>query len=84
MKKKDKRDLLIYFSFVSIGLFIYLFIVAYPIFYSIWLSFTDFNPNKGGDWNFVGFLQYKTMLEDPNFYHALGNNMIIVLVSVFG
>ncbi len=48
------------------------------------LSFSDFNPNRGGDWNFVGFLQYKTMLSDPNFWHALKNNLIVVAVSVFG
>ncbi len=73
-----------YLGFVLPGLLVYLFIVAYPIFYSFWLSFTDFNPNRGGSWNFVGFLQYKTMFSDPNFYHALKNNLIVVLVSVFG
>ncbi|RKX86792.1 MAG: sugar ABC transporter permease [Spirochaetes bacterium] len=71
---------------VGPGLLIYLFIVAYPVIYSVWLSFTDFNPNRGGgsSWSFVGFLQYKTMLEDPNFWHAFNNNMFVVFVSVFG
>lgn len=86
MKARDRRQLLIFFAMVAPGLFIYLFIVAYPVIYSVWLSFTDFNPNRGGgsSWSFVGFLQYKTMLEDPNFWHSLKNNMIVVLVSVFG
>ncbi|QEN09848.1 sugar ABC transporter permease [Oceanispirochaeta crateris] len=69
---------------VAPGLLVYLFIVAYPVLYSLWLSITDFNPNRGGDWSFVGFLQYKTMLEDPNFWHSLKNNLIVVAVSVFG
>ena len=69
---------------VGPGLAIFLFIIAYPIVYSVWLSFTDFNPNRGGAWNLVGFLQYKTMLTDPNFWHSLRNNMIVVAVSVFG
>ncbi|MBN1500024.1 MAG: sugar ABC transporter permease [Spirochaetes bacterium] len=84
MKKRDRHDLFVYFSFIWVGLLIYLFIVAYPVLYSIWLSFSDYNPNKGGGWNFVGFLQYATMLKDPNFYHALKNNMIVVVVSVGG
>ncbi len=84
MKKRDQRALLIYLGMVAPALIIYLFIVAYPVFYSIVLSFSDFNPNRGGDWNFVGLLQYKTMLADPNFWHALKNNLIVVAVSVFG
>ena len=84
MKARETRALLTYLAFVLPGLVIYLFIVAYPVFYSAWLSVTDFNPNRGGTWNFVGLLQYRTMLEDPYFWHALKNNMIVVLVSVFG
>jgi raffinose/stachyose/melibiose transport system permease protein len=84
MIRRDTRALITYFGFVLPGLVIYLFIVAYPIVYSIWLSLTDFNPNRGGVWSFVGFLQYRTMFEDPHFWHALKNNMIVVAVSVFG
>ena len=84
MKARDRGALLSYLAFVAPGLVIYLFIVAYPILYSIILSFSDFNPNKGGVWNFVGLLQYNTMLHDPAFWHALKNNMIVVAVSVFG
>ena len=66
------------------GLTVYLVIVAYPILYSLWLSLTDFNPNRGGSWSFVGLLQYRTMLRDPDFWHALKNNLVVVAVSVFG
>lgn len=84
MNKRRKKEFITYLSFLSAGLIVYLFVVAYPVFYSIWLSLTDFNPNAGGKWSFVGLLQYKTMLADPNFYHALKNNLIVVLISVFG
>ncbi len=84
MKKRDRSALLVYLGFIFPGLVIYLFIVAFPILYSFILSFSDFNPNKGGVWNFVGLLQYKTMINDPSFWHALKNNMIVVAVSVFG
>ena len=69
---------------IAPGVLIYLFIVAYPVIYSIWLSLTDFNPNRGGEWHFVGALQYMTMLKDPIFWHSFKNNMIVVAVSVFG
>ncbi len=84
MNKRDRSALLVYFGFIFPGLVIYLFIVAFPILYSVLLSFSDFNPNKGGVWNFVGLMQYKTMIDDPSFWHALKNNMIVVAISVFG
>jgi len=84
VNKRDLKALPTYISLVFPALIIYLFIVAYPIGYSIWLSFSNFNPNKGGDWDFVGLLQYRTMVADPHFWHALKNNLIVVGVSVFG
>lgn len=73
-----------YIGMVAPGLAIYLSIVAYPVFYSVWLSFTDFNPNAGGVGNFLGLYHYKTMIGNPEFWHSLKNNMIVVGVSVFG
>jgi len=84
VKKRDIKALPAFFALVGPALIIYLFIIAYPIGYSVVLSFSDFNPNRGGKWNFVGLLQYKTMFADPNFWHALKNNLIVVAVSVFG
>jgi raffinose/stachyose/melibiose transport system permease protein len=84
MKKTDYQALGAYLGLVIPGLTVYLVIVAYPIFYSLWLSLTDFNPNRGGSWNLVGLLQYRTMFRDPDFWHALKNNLIVVAVSVFG
>jgi raffinose/stachyose/melibiose transport system permease protein len=84
VKKRDLQALPVFAAMIAPAMIIYLFIIAYPIFYSIALSFSDFNPNRGGQWNFVGLLQYETMFSDPNFFHALKNNLIVVAVSVFG
>jgi raffinose/stachyose/melibiose transport system permease protein len=84
MNRRDSKALVTFLLFVLPGLALYLFIVAYPVLYSAWLSITDFNPNRGGAWSFVGLLQYRTMGEDPYFWHALKNNLIVVAVSVFG
>lgn len=84
MNQRKLKDLLTYSSFVIPGFLLYIFIVAYPILYSLILSFSDYNPNKGGAWNFMGLFHYKKMLTDPSFWYALKNNMIVVGVSVFG
>jgi len=84
VKKRDYQALVAYLGLVVPGLTVYLVIVAYPILYSLWLSLTDFNPNRGGSWSLVGLLQYQTMIQDPAFWHALKNNLTVVAVSVFG
>ena len=70
--------------FVLPGFLLFLAIVAYPVIYAVVLSFSNFNPNVGGKWEFVGLLQYKTMFCDPLFWHSLKNNIIVVFISVFG
>lgn len=84
MKRRDSRDLLTYLGFVGPGFLVYIFIVAYPIFYSVALSFSNYNPNAGNAWGFIGGSQYIKMVSDPDFWHAFLNNMVVVAVSVFG
>lgn len=95
MKKADLRDISTYTSFILPGLLIYLFIIAYPICYSIYLSFSNYNPNSPDPSHLVGFSNYIKVLtmnaglvdssnNVPEFWHAFKNNMIVVVVSVFG
>ena len=70
--------------FILPGFLLYIFIVAYPILYSIFLSLSNYNPNSGGEWEFVGLSNYTRMFNDSSFWHALKNNIIIVAVSVLG
>ncbi len=84
MNGRNGRNLVAYTGLVGPGLLVFLFIVAYPVAYSLWLSFTNFNPNRGGAWDFIGLAQYARMVKDPYFWHSLKNNLIVVAVSVFG
>ena len=80
------KNWLSYFLFVAPGLLLYLLIIAYPVLYSVGLSFTDMNPASGPETkvNFVGLAHYRDMFAHEWFYHALKNNFIVVAVSVFG
>ena len=99
MKKSDTRELLTFLGFILPGLLIYLFIIAYPICYSVFLSLTNYNPNLARDPNwsleFVGLKNYAKVItmnqgivdastNIPEFWYAFKNNMIVVAVSVFG
>jgi raffinose/stachyose/melibiose transport system permease protein len=67
MNGRNGRNLVAYTGLVGPGLLVFLFIVAYPVAYSLWLSFTNFNPNRGGAWDFIGLAQYARMVKDPYF-----------------
>jgi len=76
-----------YFILVLPALFIYLFVMGFPTIFSIGLSLTDFSGGKvfgGKGFNFAGLRAYKTIFADKYFYISLKNNLLIVLVSVFG
>jgi raffinose/stachyose/melibiose transport system permease protein len=61
--------------------------MAFPTVFSIALSLTNYSGGKVfGNPNFklVGFKSYATVLSDGYFYMSLKNNLLIVLISVFG
>ncbi|MEO1746075.1 MAG: sugar ABC transporter permease [Pseudomonadota bacterium] len=70
--------------FVSIGLLFFAIYVIIPIFQSFSYSFTrwdglrDVNGDWTGEW--VGLRNYQLLLQDPNFYTSLYNNVLWLLL----
>ncbi len=70
--------------FLSIGLIFFMIYVIMPIFQSISYSFTrwnglyDINGIWTGEW--VGLHNYRLLLDDPNFYTSLKNNLLWLLL----
>ncbi|MGP4040859.1 carbohydrate ABC transporter permease [Gracilibacillus sp. D59] len=64
------------------ALLLYTFIVIIPIFWSGYYGF--FNWSGIGESTFIGWRNYIDVVNDPIFWRALKNNMIIVAASVFG
>ena len=54
--------------------------VLYPMFMCVYTSF--FDANMGKEDVFIGLANYKELMNDPIFWVALKNTMVIVLVSV--
>jgi raffinose/stachyose/melibiose transport system permease protein len=83
--KMEER--LSYLLLVLPALFLYLSVMAFPTFFSVGLSLTNYSGGKvfgNPKFNFIGLKAYKDVLIDPYFYMSLRNNIWIVLVSVFG
>lgn len=66
------------------ALLTYLVVITYPVIFSIILGFTKYNLFKPEETAFVGFANYVRMFNDPIFWRAFKNNMIVVAVSLFG
>ncbi|MBD2862951.1 MULTISPECIES: carbohydrate ABC transporter permease [Paenibacillus] len=73
-------------TFITLGLLpalsIYLLFVIVPIFWSAFYGFFDW---KGiGAMKYIGFANYAEVVQDPIFWRAFKNNLIIVAASIFG
>lgn len=84
MHVRDRNRLFVYLAMVLPGLLLYLFIVAFPVLYSIWISLTNFLPTSQNPAEFVGLANYGWLLQQEAFGHSFLNNMIVVGISVFG
>ncbi|WP_229750475.1 carbohydrate ABC transporter permease [Paenibacillus nasutitermitis] len=79
--KLSTREALNGYLFFSPGLLGFLVFMAFPILFSLYLSFTSYNMYNSPKW--VGLLNYKIMFtEDPLFYKSLGNTLYYVALSV--
>jgi len=69
------------------ALLLFLFVMAFPVVFSIVLSFSTYRSGliiDPANHSFGGIEAYKKVLADPLFYVALKNNIYIVLISVLG
>lgn len=81
------EEKLSYILLVLPALLLYFFVMAFPTVFSVVLSLTNYSGGKvfgGNGFGFAGIRAYSDVFADPYFYIALKNNMLIVLISVFG
>ena len=71
-----------YLSFVLPAFAIFISVIIFPLLFSFALGFTQWRGY--GEMRFIGFDNYVRMFQDPVFFIGLRNNLMIVLVSVFG
>ena len=81
-KKKKDKGLIITLLLPSI--LVMVFVVGFPMLYSFYLSFTNFNLLNPHAIKFVGFKNYITLFKDPIFWSALYRTIIFMLIAVNG
>lgn len=75
-----ERNLRILFPLPAI-IFIGLLMV-FPIVYTLYLSFTNWNLTSGMEASFVGFDSYLRVFSEPRFLHAVGRTFTFTLFAV--
>ena len=68
------------YLFLAPFLVFFVMFVIYPMFMCVYTSF--FDATMGREDIFIGFDNYKKLAQDPVFWKALKNTLVIVLVSV--
>jgi ABC-type sugar transport system permease subunit len=76
--KRSRAAYLLLFPF----LLHFLVVVAYPLAYSVYLSFFDATLNRTP--TFIGLGNFVRLATDPQFLHALGNTAYFTLFTVIG
>jgi multiple sugar transport system permease protein len=76
-----ERNLRILFPLPAI-LFVGLLMV-FPVLYTLYLSFTNWNLTSGMPMTFAGLDSYSRMLNEPRFLHALGRTFYFTIFAVF-
>ena len=68
------------YLFISPFFILYAIFGAYPVLFSVYLSFTEWSGL--GEKKFVGLENYQLLLNDKLFWHAMGNGVILFLTYV--
>ncbi len=67
--------------FLAPALTLFCIFVLFPIFQSIWISFTSWNGFGAMEW--VGLKNYQDLFVDPAFYTSLINNALWLVLTLF-
>ena len=79
-RKLMMRETVTSYLFLAPFLLFFIMFVLYPMFMCVFTSF--FDATMGQEDTFIGIANYKELFNDPVFWKALKNTMVIVLVSV--
>ena len=85
--RRRREEARAYWLFVLPPVILYALVLAFPIVVAVLLSLSNYNGGimfRGAPWKIVGFEQYGKLVRDPQFWSAFKNNILIVLISVFG
>lgn len=64
------------------GITVLLAVIAFPMLYSLYLSFTNYTLTNARNFRFVGLEQYVALFQDPIFWQAFGRTVLFMALAV--
>jgi ABC-type sugar transport system permease subunit len=78
---RRRRDVQLAYLLLSPALVLMLAVLAYPVGWEVWTSFTDLSPLKSGAAEFVGLENYRRLAGDPEFWRAATITLAYAVVT---
>lgn len=79
MNREEKKQTALGYLFLLPSLAVFAVFMFYPLFYTIYLSFFDWNLIKPVK-KFVGLANYINVLHDPNTWKIIGNSFLYIVI----
>jgi trehalose/maltose transport system permease protein len=76
-----RREIELAYALLAPTLFLLLAVLAYPVAWEVWTSFTDLSPLKDQSTEFVGFANYQHLLGDAQFQRAVVVTVLYAVVT---
>jgi multiple sugar transport system permease protein len=76
------RDVRTAYVLLSPALLLLLVVLAYPVAWEIWTSFTSYSPLQDGATAFVGLKNYRQQLEDGQFWRTVMITVVYTAVTI--
>ena len=81
--KRQTKETLTGYLFLAPSLLGFLIFLVFPIFFSLFISFTDWDLISGFDkMQFLGIQNFINMFRDPNIRKAMSNNLVFTVCTV--
>jgi ABC-type sugar transport system permease subunit len=78
--RQRRRDAWVAYGLMAPAVGLIALVMAYPVAWEVWTSFTSFSVRDEGR-TFVGTAQYRAMLADDRFWHALGVTIVYFVLT---
>ena len=79
MNQEEKKQTILGYVFLVPSLIVFAVFMFYPLFYTIYLSFFEWNMVKPVK-KFVGLANYTAVLKDPNTWKIAGNTVCYIVI----
>ncbi|MBV7327225.1 sugar ABC transporter permease [Chloroflexi bacterium TSY] len=82
LRRASREQFWLPIAMLAPGILVMLLVVAFPMLYSLYISFTDYTLTTANNVNFVGVKNYVTLFQDKVFWQAFGRTILFITLAI--